>query len=67
MQVNPPLDEKEAKARIIYVLHEQGYTYFNIPKLTWVEIRDLFRGGMLVEKERADRVKMQTRASRFRR
>ena len=45
-----PLDEKEAKARVVYVLHEMGYNYFNIPKLTWVEIKDLFRGGTQVEK-----------------
>lgn len=52
-----PLDEKEAKARVTYVLHEQGYNYFNIPRLTWVEIKDLFMGGKLVEKERAQRNK----------
>ena len=41
------------------MLHEQGYNYFNIPKLTWVEIKDLFKGGMQVEKERAQRAKMK--------
>jgi len=43
----------------MYVLHEQGYNYFNIPKLTWVEIKDLFQGGTLVEKEREQRAKMR--------
>ena len=43
------------------MLHEQGYNYFNIPKLTWVEIKDLFRGGSQVEKERAQKIKTNSR------
>jgi hypothetical protein len=56
-----PRDEKEAKARVAYVLHEQGYDYFTIPKLTWCEIKDLFRGGAQVEKERVQKMKMRSR------
>ena len=59
-----PRDEKEAKARVIYVLHEQGYDYFNIPRLTWIEIKDLFRGGSMIEKERAQSMKSKMAVKR---
>ena len=59
-----PSDEKEAKAKVIYVLHEQGYNYFQIPRLTWVEIKDLFLGGSRVEKEREQRMKSQMAAGK---
>ena len=45
----------------MYCLHEQGYNYFNIPDLTWVEIKDLFKGGQLVEKEREQKARMKSK------
>lgn len=41
------------------MLHEQGYNYFDIPKLSYVEIKDLFKGVNMIADERARKMKMK--------
>jgi hypothetical protein len=40
-------DFDESYTSLIMFLHDKGYTYFTIPKLTWVEILRLIEGENL--------------------
>jgi len=41
-----------------------GYTVFNIPKLTYVEIEDILKGSAEINKQREQRMKMQSKVKR---
>ena len=57
-------NEKEAERQLFFVLSEMGYDVFNIPKLTYIEIEDILKGSAEINKQREQRMKMQTRTKR---
>jgi hypothetical protein len=45
------VSETEAEARIQYLLHEKGYTFFNGGALTYPEVSVLINGNILANEE----------------
>ncbi|MHA1868744.1 MAG: hypothetical protein ACTSXD_11930 [Candidatus Heimdallarchaeaceae archaeon] len=52
---------------MIFFLHEQGYNFFNLPKLTYPEINTLIRAKNRMVKREEQSIKRAQRKSKRRR